>query len=80
MPQKTKNEGNQGSNDKKKKFLVQSPSRLSRWVRLVQKTRANNSHAWAPLMRIQNTGISISSIPEEYHIFTAIEFCPPESN
>jgi hypothetical protein len=30
-------------------FLVQSISRLSRWVRLVQKTQAKTSHTWAPL-------------------------------
>jgi hypothetical protein len=48
MRQKTKNDRNQGSNAKKK-FFVLFPSPLPRWVRLVQKTRAKNSHAWAPL-------------------------------
>ncbi len=46
--QKTKNIRNQGSYDKKMDFLVQSLSHIPRWVRLVQKTRAKNSHAWAP--------------------------------
>jgi hypothetical protein len=49
MRQKTKNDRNQGSNAKKIFFLVLFPSPLPRWVRLVQKTRAKNSHAWAPL-------------------------------
>jgi hypothetical protein len=49
MRQKTKNIRNQGSYDKKIDFLVQSLSHIPRWVRLVQKTRAKNSHAWAPL-------------------------------
>jgi hypothetical protein len=49
MRQKTKNIRNQGSYDKKMDFLVQSLSHIPRWVRLVQKTRAKNSHAWAPL-------------------------------
>jgi hypothetical protein len=39
MRQKTKNDGNQGSNAKKKIFLVLFPSPLPRWVRLMQKTR-----------------------------------------
>ncbi len=34
---------------KKNIFLGLFPSPLPRWVRLVQKTRAKNSHAWAPL-------------------------------
>ncbi len=49
MRQKTKNHRNQGSNEKKNYFLDQSPSRLPRWVHVVRKTRAKNSHAWAPL-------------------------------
>ncbi len=49
MRQKTKNIRNQGSNDKKIYFLVQSLSHIPRWVRLVQKTRAKNSNAWVPL-------------------------------
>jgi hypothetical protein len=49
MGQKTKNHQNQESIDKKMAFLVQSPSHLPRWVHLVQKTQAKNSHAWAPL-------------------------------
>jgi hypothetical protein len=51
MRQKTKNNPNQGSNAKKNFFLVLFPSPLPRWVRLVQKTRAKNSHAWAPLIK-----------------------------
>jgi hypothetical protein len=50
MRQKTKNNQNQGSNAKKNFFLVLFPSPLPRWVRLMQKTRAKNSHAWAPLI------------------------------
>ncbi len=50
MRQKTKNNRNQGSNAKKIFFLVLFPSPLPRWVRLVQKTRAKNYHAWAPLI------------------------------
>ncbi len=49
MRQKTENVRNQGSNDKKMDFLVQSLSHIPRWVRLVQKTRAKKFHAWAPL-------------------------------
>jgi hypothetical protein len=49
MRQKTQNDGNQGSNAKKNFFLVLFLSPLPRWVRLVKKTRAKNSHAWAPL-------------------------------
>jgi hypothetical protein len=49
MRQKTKNNRNQGSNAKKNFFWVLFPSPLPRWVRLVQKIRAKNSHAWAPL-------------------------------
>jgi hypothetical protein len=48
MRQKIKYVWNQGSNDKKMDFLVQSLSHIPRWVRLVQKTRTKNSHAWAP--------------------------------
>jgi hypothetical protein len=50
MRQKTKNRQNQGSIDKKFDFFHQSLSHIPRWVHLVQKTRAKNSHAWAPLM------------------------------
>jgi hypothetical protein len=49
MRQKTKNHQNQGSIDKKFDFFHQSPTHIPRWVHLVQKTRAKNSHAWAPL-------------------------------
>ncbi len=58
MRQKTKNDRNQGSNAKKILFFVLIPSPLPRWVRLVQKTRAKNSHPWAPLMsfNIKGTG------------------------
>jgi hypothetical protein len=49
MRQETKNIRNQKSYDKKMDFLVQSLSHIPRWVRLVQKMRAKNSHAWAPL-------------------------------
>jgi hypothetical protein len=49
MQQKTKNHRKQGSNDNKMFYLDQSPSRLPRWVHVVQKMRAKISHAWAPL-------------------------------
>jgi hypothetical protein len=48
--QKTKNHQNQGSIYKKIRFFPQSLSHIPKWVHLVQKTRAKNSHAWAPLM------------------------------
>jgi hypothetical protein len=45
----------------------------------------NRNPGWKIRTRDKNpgsatTGIAILSIPEEYHIFHAIEFCPPESN
>jgi hypothetical protein len=49
MRQKTKNYRIRGSNAKKILFLFYFPSHIPIWVRLVQKTRAKNSHAWAPL-------------------------------
>ena len=49
MQQKTINLRNQGSFDKKIDFFSQTLSHIPRWVRLEQKTRAKNSHAWAPL-------------------------------
>jgi hypothetical protein len=49
MRQKTQNHRNQGSIDKKIRFFLQSLRHIPRWVRLVQKTRSKNSHAWAPL-------------------------------
>jgi hypothetical protein len=52
MRQKTKNHQNQGSIDKKFDFFPQSLSHMPRWVHLVQKTRAKNSHAWAPLRKL----------------------------
>ena len=47
-----KNQQNQGSTDKKFDFFPQSLSHIPRWVLLVQKTRAKNSHAWAPLSKL----------------------------
>ena len=55
MRQKTINLRNQGSFDKKIDFFSQTLSHIPRWVRLEQKTRAKNSHAWAPL-RCQHKG------------------------
>jgi hypothetical protein len=49
MQQKTINLRNQGWFDKKFDFFPKTLSPIPRWVRLVQKTRAKNSHAWAPL-------------------------------
>ncbi len=46
---KNKNHRKQGSFDKKFDFFPQTLSHIPRWVRFVQKTRAKNSHAWAPL-------------------------------
>ncbi len=52
MRQKTINLGNQGSFDKKIGFFSQTLSHIPRWVRLEQKKRAKNSHAWSPLVNI----------------------------
>jgi hypothetical protein len=49
MRQKTKNYRIRGSNAQKKFFLFYFPSHIPIWVWCVQKTRAKNSHAWAPL-------------------------------
>jgi hypothetical protein len=49
MRQKTINLRNQRSFYKKNRFFPQALSHIPRWVRLVQKKRAKNSHAWAPL-------------------------------
>jgi hypothetical protein len=51
MRQKTINLWNQGSFEKKFDFFPQTLGHTPRWVRLVQKTRAKNSHAWAPLIQ-----------------------------
>jgi hypothetical protein len=51
MRQKTQSHRNQGSIDKKIRFFLQSLRHISRWVRVVQKTRSKNSHAWAPLRK-----------------------------
>jgi hypothetical protein len=53
MRQKTINLRNQGSSDKKIDFFSQTLSHIPRWARLEQKTRAKNSHAWAPLSTIK---------------------------
>ncbi len=39
---------------KKIRFFLQSLRHIPRWVRLVQKTRSKNSHAWAPLRLFYN--------------------------
>jgi hypothetical protein len=52
MRKKTINFLNQGSFDKKIDFFPQTLSHIPRWVHLEQKTRAKNSHAWAPLIRL----------------------------
>jgi hypothetical protein len=49
MRQKNKNYRIKGSYAKKFLFFFYFPSHIPKWVRLVQKTRAKNSHAWAPL-------------------------------
>jgi hypothetical protein len=49
MRQKTKNYRIRGSNAQKNFFLFYFPSHIPIWVWFVQKTRAKNSHAWAPL-------------------------------
>jgi hypothetical protein len=67
MRQKTKNDRNQGSNAKKTFFLVLCSSPLPRWVRLVQKTRAKHSHAWAPLKVIE--GIILNFIFHLRHLW-----------
>jgi hypothetical protein len=48
MQQKTKKHQNKEPIDKKWIFCS-SPQVTYRWVHLVQKTPAKNSHAWAPL-------------------------------
>jgi len=50
MRQKTKNYRIRGSNAQKIFILFYFPSHIPIWVWFVQKTRAKNSHAWAPLM------------------------------
>jgi len=49
MRQKTKNYRIRGSNAQKIFLLFYFPSHIPIWVWFVQKTRAKNSHAWAPL-------------------------------
>jgi hypothetical protein len=50
MRQKTKNYRIKGSNAKNFFLFFYFPSHIPIWVWFVQKTRAKNSHAWAPLM------------------------------
>jgi hypothetical protein len=61
MRQKTINLRNQGSFDKKIDFFPQTLSHIPRWVRFVQKTRAKNSHAWAPLTNFLILGQSVEN-------------------
>ncbi len=68
MRQKTKNYQNQGSTDKKFDFFPQSLSHIPRWVHLVQKTRAKNSHAWAPLRVLRVLRVFLLSIHS--HLYT----------
>ncbi len=49
IQQKTKNYQIRGSNAQKIFYLFYFPSHIPIWVWFVQKTRAKNSHAWAPL-------------------------------
>jgi hypothetical protein len=49
MRQKTKNYRIKGSNAKIFLKFFYFPSHIPIWVWFVQKTRAKNSHAWAPL-------------------------------
>ncbi len=59
---KIQNHRNQGSIAKKIRFFLQSLRHIPRWVRLVQKTRSKNSHAWAPLKeddRINMAGVTV---------------------
>jgi hypothetical protein len=55
MRQKAINLRNQGSFDKKFDFFPQTLSHIPKWVRLVQKKRAKNSHAWAQALGQQIT-------------------------
>ena len=57
MRQKTKNYRIRGSNAQKIFFLFYFPSHIPIWVWFVQKTRAKNSHAWAPLTSLKNNSI-----------------------
>ena len=50
MRQKSKNYQIKGSNAQKIFIFFYFPSHIPIWVWFVQKTRAKNSHAWAPLM------------------------------
>ncbi len=65
MRQKTKNHRNQGSFDKKFDFFLQTLSHIARWVRFVQKTRAKNSHAWAPLKKLFHLSVKLRFMPQE---------------
>ncbi len=62
MRQKTKNHQNQGSIDRKFDFFPQSLTHIPRWVHLVQKTRAKNSDAWAPLIEGKLLGVFLCGI------------------
>ncbi len=66
MRQKTQNHPNQGSIDKKIRFFLQSLCHIPRWVRLVQKTRWKNSHAWAPLKvpKRENFSLAVFALNE----------------
>jgi hypothetical protein len=65
MQQKTKNNRNQGSNAKKNFLGVLFLSPLPKWVRLVQKMRAKNSHAW-PLLKVHK---------RDHFLGSDLEFC-----
>jgi hypothetical protein len=62
MRQKTKNYRIRGSNAQKKFFLFYFPSHIPIWVWFVQKTRAKNSHAWAPLNKANSKVDSIEKM------------------
>jgi hypothetical protein len=69
MRQKTKNYRIRGSNAQKKFFLFYFPSHIPIWVWFVQKTRAKNSHAWAPLKTCFDAFSHTSRPPETPETF-----------
>ncbi len=66
MRQKTKNYRIRGSNAKKIFILFYFPSHIPIWVWFVQKTRAKNSHAWAPLMQFETTESDLLQVRFEF--------------
>jgi hypothetical protein len=68
MRQKTKNYRIRGSNAQKNLILFYFPSHIPIWVWFVQKTRAKNSHAWAPLNKYHDT----RQLHRRYCVFVSV--------